>query len=130
MKKHCLRLRSVLHSKTFTNSSSPKVKYNSQQFFRTSIQKKSLTNRTGDIQTYNTFNTSPTYFLTIPRQHTDVGVKLLTGAKLFFVVSRLLREVLEQVQWVLHPARLARVGGPHHELQVLQLQYQYERQED
>lgn len=44
------------------------------------------------------------------------------------IPHRLLRQVPEQVQRQLHPARLARVGRPHHELALLQLLHQPQRQ--
>ena len=43
---------------------------------------------------------------------------------------RLLRQVSEQVQRLVHPAGLARMGRPNNELALLQLQRQHERQED
>lgn len=56
-------------------------------------------------------------------------------SKLIFIIViffsyRLLRQIPQQVQWFLHPARLERVGWTHHEQQILQLQHQHEREED
>lgn len=43
---------------------------------------------------------------------------------------RLFRKISEQVQWLIYSTRVARMGWLNHELQVLQLQYKYERTKD
>lgn len=44
--------------------------------------------------------------------------------------SRLLRQVSEQVQRIVHTARMAGMGRSHNEFTVLQLQREHEREED
>lgn len=47
-----------------------------------------------------------------------------------FARFRILRQVFEQVQRLVHTAGLAGMGRPYNELPLLQLQRQHERQED
>lgn len=55
---------------------------------------------------------------------------LFSRLKIFFVSFRILREILEQVQRIVHSARMERMGRPDHELQILQLFHKYEREKN
>jgi hypothetical protein len=48
----------------------------------------------------------------------------------FSLCFRIFREVPEQIQRVVRPSRVARMGWAHNELQVLQLLHKHEREED
>lgn len=48
----------------------------------------------------------------------------------FFLHFRILWQVFEQVQWLVYTTGMARMGWSYNELALLQLQRQYERQED
>lgn len=48
----------------------------------------------------------------------------------FFLHFRILWQVFEQVQWLVYTAGMAGMGWSYNELALLQLQRQYERQED